>query len=165
MKQRRIAPGPGQESVWDYPRPPRIEACSQRIRVVFNGVTITDTTRSWRMLETSHPPTYYIPPQDVRMEYLHPEAGGSTWCEWKGAASSYTLVVEGRRAERAAWAYLNPSATFADMAGAIAFYASKVDACYVGEEQVQAQVGDYYGGWVTSAIVGPFKGGPGTWGW
>jgi uncharacterized protein (DUF427 family) len=161
---RRIPPGPGQESVWDYPRPPRVEPTSRRVRVVFGGVTIADTRRALRVLETSHPPTYYIPPDDIRMEYLTP-TGRRSFCEFKGSASYYTVQVGEKRADHAAWAYARPSPGYEAIAGYVAFYPSRMDACYVDDEQVVAQEGDFYGGWITSDIVGPFKGGPGTWGW
>ncbi len=161
---QRIEPGPGQESVWDYPRPPRLEDSSQRLRVIFNGVTIADTTGGKRVLETSHPPVYYIPPEDIRMEYLE-HLSRSTYCEWKGQAGYYTVVVEGKRAEGSAWFYPNPTPSFAAIKGYVAFYAEPMDACFVDDEQVQPQPGNFYGGWITSAIVGPFKGGMGTWGW
>ncbi len=161
---RRIPPGPGQESVWDYPRPPRVEPTSRRVRVVFGGVTIADTHRALRVLETSHPPTYYIPPDDIRMEYLTP-TGKRSFCEFKGSAGYYTVQVGEKRAEHAAWSYARPSSGYEAIAGYVAFYPSRMDACYVDDEQVVAQEGDFYGGWITSDIVGPFKGGPGTWGW
>ena len=165
MDQRtRIVPGPGQESVWDYPRPPRIEPSARRIRVVFNGVTIADTTRAVRVLETSHPPVYYIPPEDVRMDYLEPTRR-RTFCEFKGAASYYTVSVDGRTAADAAWYYPAPVERYAALRDHIAFYPGRMDACYVDDEQVTPQAGDFYGGWITSDIVGPFKGGPGTIGW
>ena len=164
MAQRRIEPGPGQESVWDYPRPPRAEQTSKRVQVVFNGVTIADTTRAWRVLETSHPPVYYIPPEDVRAEYLE-QTARSTFCEWKGRAAYYTVAVGDRRETDAAWCYPEPTARFAALHDHVAFYPSRMDACYVDGERVQAQPGDFYGGWITKEIVGPFKGGPGTWGW
>jgi uncharacterized protein (DUF427 family) len=163
-RPQRIEPQPGQESVWDYPRPPRLENSTKRIRIVFNGVTIADTQRAKRILETSHPPVYYIPPQDVRMDLLTP-ARHTTFCEWKGAASYYTLTVYGKSAEQAAWFYPQPNAQYAAMQDYIAFYPGKMDACYVDDEQVRAQPGDFYGGWITSEIVGPFKGDPGTMGW
>jgi uncharacterized protein (DUF427 family) len=165
MKPRRIEPGPGQESVWDYPRPPRLEDVPQRIRVVFNGVTIADTQRAKRVLETSHPPTYYIPPEDIHMEYIVLEPGGKTFCEWKGQASYYTVRVNNKEAPRAAWTYANPTPDFTPIKGYITFYPAPMDTCYVGDEQVQSQAGSYYGGWITSMVVGPFKGEPGTWGW
>jgi uncharacterized protein (DUF427 family) len=155
---------PGQESVWDYPRPPRAEPTSKRIRVVFNGETVADTTRAVRLLETSHPPVYYIPAQDVRMEYLT-VASRRTFCEFKGSASYWTLKVGNRRVENAAWSYQTPSSGYEVIKGYLAFYPSKADACYVDDEHAQPQEGDFYGGWITSDIVGPFKGGVGTWGW
>jgi uncharacterized protein (DUF427 family) len=157
-------PDSDQESVWDYPRPPRIEPTSKRIRVVFNGVTIADTTNAKRILETSHPPSYYIPPEDIRTEYLT-RTSRRTVCEFKGAASYYTVSVDGKTAENAAWFYTDPNNAYADAKDHVCFYASKMDACYVDDEQVQAQEGDFYGGWITSNVVGPFKGAPGTWGW
>ncbi|BAU40438.1 hypothetical protein O77CONTIG1_00235 [Leptolyngbya sp. O-77] len=160
----RIVPGPGQESVWDYPRPPRLEVTSKRVQVVFNGVAIADTQRAKRILETSHPPVYYIPPEDIRMEYLTPTPR-SSFCEWKGQAGYYTITVGDRTAENAAWFYANPVSAYAEIKDHVAFYPSRMDACYVDGEQVQAQPGDFYGGWITQDIVGPFKGGPGSWGW
>lgn len=164
MVSQRIEPGPGQESVWDYPRPPRVEPSSRRIRVVFNGVTVADSQRTFRILETSHPPVYYIPLVDVQQQYLEPSQR-STFCEWKGAARYFHLVVGDRRAENAVWRYPQPSARFQDIQDFLAFYPAQMDACYVDDEQIQAQAGDFYGGWITSDIVGPFKGGAGTWGW
>jgi hypothetical protein len=131
----RVKPKAGRESVWDYPRPPRLEACTKRIRVALGGKIIADTRRAVRVLETSHPPVYYIPPEDIRMKFLKDEAG-SSFCEWKGQARYY-----------------------------IAFYAEKMDACTVDGERVRPQEGNFYGGWITGDIVGPFKGGPGSWGW
>lgn len=161
---QRIPPGEGQESVWDYPRPPRAEASPRRIRILFNGVTLVDTTQAWRVLETSHPPVYYIPQSEIKMEYLTPTAR-QTYCEFKGAASYWTIRVGDKRAENAAWGYLSPARGFEAIAGYIAFYPGRMDECWVDDERVQAQAGDFYGGWITSDIVGPFKGGPGTWGW
>jgi uncharacterized protein (DUF427 family) len=161
---KRQIPLYNQESVWDYPRPPRIEPSTRRIRVVFNGVTIADTTRAMRVLETSHPPVYYIPPQDVRMAYLEPTRR-RTFCEFKGAASYYTVSVAGRTAADAAWCYPAPVERYAALRDHIAFYPARMDACFVDDEQVTPQPGDFYGGWITSDIVGPFKGGPGTMGW
>jgi uncharacterized protein (DUF427 family) len=160
----RIAPGPGQESVWDYPRPPRLEDSSQHVQVIFNGVVIADSHRAKRVLETSHPPVYYLPPQDVRMTALTP-AAGVTFCEWKGAARYYDLTIEGKSVRQAAWIYPKPASAYAPLAGYVAFYPSKMDRCLVDGEQVRPQPGDFYGGWITDAIVGPFKGGPGTAGW
>ena len=161
---QRVEPLPGQESVWDYPRPPRLEDATRRIRVVWNGVTIADTWRARRILETSHPPVYYIPPEDVRMDLLS-RTQRTTFCEWKGTASYYTLTVEGKMVEQAAWYYPQPNARYSAIKDYIAFYPRKMDACYVGGEQVTPQPGDFYGGWITSEIAGPFKGDPGTLGW
>jgi uncharacterized protein (DUF427 family) len=162
--QRRIVPGPGQESVWDYPRPPRVEDTPKHIRVIFNGVTIAETLRAKRVLETSHPPVYYIPPGDIQMEYLRP-ASRTSWCEWKGQAGYYTIVVGDREATNSAWFYPRPASGFESIGGHIAFYPHLMDACYVDGERVQPQAGGFYGGWVTDDIVGPFKGEPGTQGW
>lgn len=164
MGRRRVEPGQGQESVWDYPRPPRTEDVEEKVKVVFGGVTVAYTSRAKRVLETSHPPVLYIPPQDIRMEYLRP-SDGLSYCEWKGRARYYDVVTEERTAERAAWFYPEPTRPFADLQDYVAFYPSKMDACWIGGEKVEAQEGDFYGGWVTSNIVGPFKGAPGTWGW
>lgn len=163
-RRRGIQPSPGQESVWDYPRPPRLENSNKHIQVVLNGVVIADTQHAKRVLETSHPPVYYIPLQDVKMEYLTPTARTS-FCEWKGAASYYTLTVGDRTLSNTAWYYPQPSPGFEGLANYIAFYPSRMDACYVNGEKVQPQPGDFYGGWITSDIVGPFKGGAGTFGW
>lgn len=164
MNNRRIPPGPGQESVWDYPRPPRLEDSPKQIQVIFNGVILADTHASKRVLETSHPPVYYIPPEDIQMEYLV-RTGKSSWCEWKGQAGYYTLQVGDRQEINAAWFYPEPTPAFAGIQNYVAFYPSRMDACYINGERVQAQPGDFYGGWITTEIVGPFKGGAGTWGW
>lgn len=164
MDHRRITPGPGQESVWDYPRPPRVEFTTKHIQVIFNGVVVAETNRAKRVLETSHPPVYYLPPEDIKMEYLAP-GSGSSWCEWKGRAAYYTLSVGDKQAQNAAWYYPEPSSGFEEIKGYVAFYPHVMDACYVDGERVQAQAGGFYGGWITSEIVGPFKGEPGTWGW
>ncbi|MBC7869409.1 MAG: DUF427 domain-containing protein [Chitinophagaceae bacterium] len=162
--RNRIEPKPGQESVWDYPRPPRVELSTKRIRVLFNGVTLAETTRAMRVLETSHPPVYYIPQADIRMEYLSPTAQ-RTFCEFKGAASYWTIKVGEEVEEDAGWSYASPSRGFEQLKDYISFYPGRMEACYVDDEKVMAQPGDFYGGWITSDIVGPFKGGAGTWGW
>ena len=164
MTKKRIAPAPNQESVWDYPRPPRVEEMAQHIRIVFNGRTIADTHRAFRVLETSHPPVYYIPMEDVLMDMLT-QTGHRTWCEWKGQAHYHRLDVGDRYVENAAWFYPNPTPGFEAIRGCVAFYPGKMDSCTVDGERVQAQPGDFYGGWITANIVGPFKGGPGTAGW
>ncbi len=161
---KRIKPKTGQESVWDYPRPPRLERTNKNLKIIFNGEIIAETNRAYRVLETSHPPVYYFPPEDVRTEFLS-EAVNSSFCEWKGRASYYNLQVGDKRVENAAWFYKNPTVNFKEIENYPAFYASKMDACYVNDELVETQEGDFYGGWITSDIVGPFKGGAGTWGW
>ena len=161
---RRAPLEPGQESVWDYPRPPRLERTAKRIRIVFGDRTVVDTTAAWRILETSHPPVYYVPRTDVDESLLAP-GSGSSFCEFKGRAAYYDLALGERRVERAAWTYPAPSRAFEPIAHHLAFYPSRVDACYVDDERVVAQAGDFYGGWITHDIVGPFKGAPGTWGW
>lgn len=152
------------ESVWDYPRPPRLEHVADRIRVVVDGVTIADSTRARRVLETSHPPVYYVPPTDVRMDLLQP-GGGRSVCEWKGAATYHALVLGTRRIDDVAWSYERPTPAFAPIASYLAFYPGRVDEAWVGDERATAQAGGFYGGWITSRIRGPFKGEPGTLGW
>ena len=161
---RRIEPKDGQESVWDYPRPPRMEACHKHLRVIFNGVEIINSHTSYRILETSHPPTYYISPDDVQMAYFQ-EINQSSLCEWKGRASYYDISVNGKTAKGAAWFYQQPSAPYQAMMGYVALYANLMEACYVNDERVDAQAGGFYGGWITSDVVGPFKGAPNTLGW
>lgn len=161
---KRIEPKDGQESVWDYPRPPRVEPTAKRVRVIFNGVVIADTTRAMRVLETSHPPSYYIPQADIQMQYFS-KTPRKTVCEFKGQASYWTITVAEKQSQNACWGYEHPVKGYEAITGYIAFYPSRMDACFVGDEQVIAQEGDFYGGWITSDIVGPFKGGVGTWGW
>lgn len=161
---KRIEPKAGQESVWDYPRPPRLEKTDKHLKIVFGSEIIAETNRAYRVLETSHPPVYYFPPEDVRLEFFKKEIN-TTFCEWKGRASYYSIVVGDKEAYEAAWFYENPTREFAEIENYIAFYPSKMDSCYVDGELVQSQEGDFYGGWITSEIVGPFKGGAGTWGW
>jgi uncharacterized protein (DUF427 family) len=152
------------ESVWDYPRPPRVEPSRRPVRVEFAGTTIAETTRAFRVLETSHPPVYYIPPDGVRAGILRPSRR-RTFCEFKGEARYYDLVDGGHEVRDAAWYYPEPSPGYEAIRDHIAFYPGRVDAAFVGDEQVVAQPGDFYGGWITSDIEGPFKGGPGTAGW
>jgi uncharacterized protein (DUF427 family) len=160
----RVIPGPNQESVWDYPRPPRVEPVPERIRVVVDGVTIADSGSALRVLETAGPPVYYLPRADVRMDLLE-ASPHRTFCEWKGDASYQTLVLPDRTIHNVAWSYEAPLAGFEAIRGRLAFYAQLVDEAWVGEERATPQPGRYYGGWVTSRIVGPFKGEPGTSGW
>ncbi|BAU12634.1 hypothetical protein LEP3755_31650 [Leptolyngbya sp. NIES-3755] len=164
MRPTPIPPQPGQESVWDYPRPPRLEPVNQRIQIIFNEVTIVDTEKAMRVLETSHPPTYYIPPEDIKQEYLIPSSR-STFCEWKGQGSYYSVKVGEKIATDVGWYYSNPTPDFRAMQNYVAFYAAPMDACYVDGEKVIPQPGQFYGGWITSDVVGPFKGEVGSWGW
>ncbi len=157
-------PGPGQESVWDYPRPPRLETFAGSITIELGGEIIASTERGWRVLETSHPPTYYLPRAAFREGVLR-DAPGSSWCEWKGQANYYDLVTAAATAERAAWTYPHPTRGFEALTGALAVMAAQVDRCTVDGEQVEPQPGGFYGGWITSGVVGPFKGIPGSMGW
>lgn len=161
---RRDVPGPGQESAWDYPRPPAVVASHRLVRVELAGVTVAESGRARRVLETAGAPCWYIPPEDVRTDLLE-DANYRTVCEWKGRADHYDLVVGDRRARRAAWSYASPLPGYESIAGWFAFYAGRVDAATVDGERVTPQPGGFYGGWVTSDVVGPFKGEPGTEGW
>ncbi len=145
------------ESVWDYPRPPRLEETAKRVRVVFAGQVIADSTRALRVLETSHPPVYYIPREDVRAEFLVASGTRRSFCEFKGYASYWSLDVNGTLSKDAAWSYEKPARGYESIQGYLAFYAGAVDECLVDEERVEAQPGIFYGGWITSDIVGPFK--------
>ncbi len=155
---------PGQESVWDYPRPPALRGCSLPILIRLGGQVICETTRSWQVLETSHPPTYYLPQDDFVAGALRP-AAGSSFCEWKGAARYLDVVGGGRTASRAGWYYPAPSPRFVALAGHVAVYAGAMDECLVDGERVTPQPGGIYGGWITSSVAGPFKGVPGSSGW
>jgi uncharacterized protein (DUF427 family) len=156
--------GPGQESVWAYPRPPALAPSHEHVVVRFGGETIAESRRAIRVLETSHAPVYYLPPDDVRPGVLEPIAR-QTFCEFKGVASYADVVAADRRAAAACWWYAAPTAAFAPIAGWIAFYPSRMDLVTVDGETVRPVGGDVYGSWVTSRVVGPFKGGPGTEGW
>jgi uncharacterized protein (DUF427 family) len=156
--------GPRQESVSDYPRPPRVAPESRRVRVEVAGVIVAESARAVRVLETAGPPCWYLPTGDVRTDFLRSVAD-TTVCEWKGVASYYDIVVGDRVARRAAWAYHDPKPGYEALRDRVAFYASRVDAAWVEDERVTPQPGPFYGGWVTSEIVGPFKGEPGTEGW
>ena len=155
---------PGDESVWDYPRPPRLERVVERLQVVLGGAVIAETTAGYRVLETAHPPTYYLPPCDVTAGVLSgPRHGGI--CEWKGQAVLFDVHGGDRLAPSAAWSYPEPTPGFDAIAGYVAFYALPMDSCFVGAARVTPQPGTFYGGWITPGIVGPFKGSPGTMGW
>jgi uncharacterized protein (DUF427 family) len=165
MPQVRPDPvGPGQESVWSYRRPPSAEVSGRHVLVEFAGRVVADTRRAVRVCETSHPPVYYVPRDDVADDVLQ-RAGGGSWCEWKGAATYWDLVVDGRQSAAAAWSYEDPSAGYEHLRGAVAFYPGRVDRALVDGEQVRPQPGSFYGGWITDDVVGPFKGEPGTLGW
>ena len=156
--------GPGQESVWDYPRPPRVEASVERVRVWLGGLLVADTSASLRVLETSHPPTYYLPEGAFVAGVLRP-AEGSSWCEFKGVAAYVDVVGGDAVAPRAAWTYPRPSPGFEPLVGHVALMPGAMDRCTVDDEVVIPQSGGFYGGWITSRVVGPFKGEPGTRGW
>jgi uncharacterized protein (DUF427 family) len=158
-----VVPGPGQESVWDYPRPPRLVPDEREVVVQWGGREIARTRAAIRLLETSHPPTFYVPRADIDISVIVRASGGSL-CEWKGACSYYDVVIDGERIDRGAWSYERPFAEAAVIAGHVAFYADRL-ACFVGGERARPQQGGFYGGWITSELVGPFKGEPGTRGW
>ncbi len=149
----------GQESVWDYPRPAVCERVSRHIRILFGGREIADTNSAVRVLETSHPPTYYLPESAFETGILEP-APGRSLCEWKGQAHYYDIVAGDRRAERAAWGYRAPTRAFSALKDHVAVYPGMMDACYLDGELVMPQEGGFYGGWITSHVAGPFKGDP-----
>ena len=164
MRPAPLPAGPGQESVWDYPRPPRVEPDGRLVVVVLGGVEVCRTRRALRVLETSHAPGWYLPREDWAAGSLEP-APGSSYCEWKGVASYLTVVGGAQRAERAAWTYPGPVPAYEALRDAVALYPSAVDSCTVDGERVRGQDGGFYGGWITSDVVGPFKGGPGSRYW
>lgn len=161
---QRVEPRPDQESVWVYPRPPALKDSDHRIQIELGGVTIVDTRRAKRVLETSHPPVYYIPPEDILDGALRPTSR-RTFCEYKGQARYYAVTGGDRTEPDAAWSYDEPTPEFASIANYFAFYPSRMDRCLIDDEEVRSQPGDFYGGWITDDIVGPFKGDPGTMGW
>jgi len=156
--------GPGQESVWDYPRPPRVEPSAETVEVWLAGEVVARSSATYRVLETSHPPTYYLPRSAFTDGVLRP-AAGTSYCEWKGEASYFDLFAGGAVAERAAWTYPHPARGFEVLRDHLAVMPGSVDGCLVDGERVVPQEGGFYGGWVTSRIAGPFKGRPGSWGW
>ena len=156
--------GPGQESVWSYPRPPVAAPSQAHIVIAHRGVIVADTRASIRTLETSHPPSYYIPPAAIAPGMLR-RAEGASFCEWKGAATYWDVVIGDLVLPRVSWSYANPSPGFVSLRDHIAFYAGPFDQCCVNGERVTPQSGDFYGGWITSALAGPFKGAPGSLGW
>ena len=153
------------ERVWDYPRPPALEPCARRVRVELAGEVLADSTRALRVLETSHPPTIYLPLGNVRTDLLAPSAARPTWCEFKGDARYFDAVVGDRRVEAVAWTFPEPTRGYEPLRDHLAFFPGRVDAAWLGDERVQAQESDFYGGWITADLVGPFKGPRGTLGW
>jgi len=148
------------ELVSQYPRPPKLEFSDESIRVIALGEVLIETSRSIRILETFHPPTYYFPPEVVNHDLLKPSTGRTTFCEWKGVASYFDIHHDNRRLERSIWCYPSPSARFAELAGWFALYPGRMDGCWVNDESVTPQAGGFYGGWITSRVQGPFKGDP-----
>ncbi len=166
---KKIVPQQGQESVWDYPRPPRLEVCKKRIRIISGGLVLADSTQALRLLETSHPPSYYVPPEDIKLEFLQ-RSTASSFCEFKGEAAYYDLSIGTQLQRSVGWFYPNPTKAYFALQNHVAFYASRVviqagDGCFVDDERVTAQAGNFYGGWITADVVGPFKGELGTQGW
>ena len=157
-------PGPGQESVWDFPRPPRLEPSARHVRIVHAGKVIADSRQALRLLETSHPPSWYIPPGDIDMTLLSPGAGGS-FCEWKGSAVYWNVVAGGAPLLGIGWSYPQPSPGFAALQNHVAFYTAPFDGVFIDGEQVTPQPGGFYGGWITKDVAGPFKGVPGSQFW
>jgi len=151
-----------QESVWDYPRPPRIERVAWSLKVEQDGATVAETSKGVRVLETSHPPCFYFPPDSVNFDRLE-SSPTRTFCEWKGQARYWSLITADGLVKDAAWAYSDPIDTA--IKDYVSFYAGRVEACFVNGERVVPQEGDFYGGWILSWVKGPFKGGPGTRGW
>lgn len=157
-------PGPGQESVWDYPRPPRVETSTETVEVRLGGFVVASTQSAVRVLETSHPPAYYLPLDAFEPGALRP-VEGTTFCEWKGVATYCDLVSPGATAPRAAWTYPDPTPGFEAIRDHVSIMPGLVEACLVDGEMVRAQEGGFYGGWITDRVVGPFKGGRGSRGW
>lgn len=163
-RPRPEIPGPGQESVWDYPRPPRVERVAAPVTIRLGGELIAETRDAVRVLETSHPPVYYIPMADFVVGALL-DAEGSSFCEFKGSARYLDVRGGGEVRSASAWNYPHPSAGFESLRDRVAVYAQQMDECTVDGEVVTPQPGGFYGGWITAAVVGPFKGSPGSLGW
>jgi uncharacterized protein (DUF427 family) len=156
--------GPGQKSVWSYPRPAIAESCACHIVIEHGGRVIAETRSAVRTLETSHPPSYYIPQAAIAPGVLR-RAQGYSLCEWKGAAVYWDVVLGSIVLARVGWSYPDPTPGFSLLRDRVAFYAGPFDRCRVDGETVTPQAGGFYGGLITSRVVGPFKGGPGTMGW
>jgi uncharacterized protein (DUF427 family) len=150
---RKARPAGQQESIWDYPRPPRAEDCFRHVQVILNGVVIADSRQSVRVLETGHPPVYYLPPEDVMMNSLE-RTEHRTTCEFKGEAQYFRIKIGERSVENGVWSYPAPEPPYARIKGYLAFYAGRVDACLVEGETVTPEAGDFYGGWITHEIAG-----------
>ncbi|MFT5434487.1 MAG: hypothetical protein ACI9OJ_005200 [Myxococcota bacterium] len=168
MSTQRPTPDPirrGQQSVWSYPRPARLERNERHIVVVFDGRVVAETSAGFRVIETSHPPTYYLPPDDIDLGMVRRVPGRGSFCEWKGYATYFDVVTESQDQRRACWTYLDPSPSFVPMTGHVAFYAAMMAECRVDGEVAKPQQGAFYGGWITSHVAGPFKGPPGTEYW
>jgi uncharacterized protein (DUF427 family) len=157
--------GGGVEQVWNYPRPPAVKPCDRRVRVEWAGEVLADSIHALRVLETSHPPTIYIPPTDVCLSLLTASDTRATWCEFKGEARYLDAILTEHRARAVAWSYPAPAAGYEALRDHVAFYPGRVDAAWLDDERVQAQSSDFYGGWITSDLAGPFKGPPGTHAW
>lgn len=152
------------ENVWDYPRPPKLESFKGHIRIIKNEIILVDSNTAFRILETSHPPAYYIPESDIDSKYFKIN-DRTSFCEWKGRANYVDLIINETRIKNVGWTYPSPNKRYPELKNTFSFYAGKFDKCLVNDEKVQAQEGDFYGGWITSNIKGPFKGAPGTLGW
>jgi uncharacterized protein (DUF427 family) len=161
----RIEPGPGEESIWDYPRPPRVERTTAVIDVVCNDIVVAHSTNAWRVLEKGHPPEYYIPPDDIVAGSLRPSSRRPSFCEFKGLALFFNIVAADEVEREAAWAYPRPSPRFEMITDHVAFHPDRVDACHVDGDVARGEPGARRGGWITSRIVGPFKGPGGTYSW
>jgi uncharacterized protein (DUF427 family) len=153
------------ERVADYPRPPAVSPCERRVRLELGGEVLADSSRALRVLETYHPPTVYLPPGDVHGDLLVASDARSSWCEFKGVARYLDAVAGDRRVRAVAWTYRDPTPGFEALRDHVAFYPGRVDGAWMDEERVDAQEGDFYGGWITADLVGPFKGPPGTLSW
>jgi uncharacterized protein (DUF427 family) len=168
MKNRSvqpIVPGPGQESVWDYPRPPALEQSGRRVVVQVGSIVIGDSTSAWRVMETSHPPTWYLPRADLAEQYLRRSSARSSVCEWKGAATYWDVVAPGAEViQSVGWSYETPTPRFGPITAYVSFMPGQID-CSIDGEPVLPQAGGFYGGWIIGDVVGPFKGEPGSWGW
>jgi uncharacterized protein (DUF427 family) len=153
------------ERVWDYPRPPAVQPSERNVRIELAGQPLARSERALRVLETSHPPTIYVPRDDIELPLLSDSARGATWCEFKGRAQYLDAIIDGRRFVEVGWFYPDPSPGYEPLRDHVAFYPGRVDGAWLGDERVQSQAGSFYGGWITADLVGPFKGAPGTLGW